>query len=65
MVARDRARNSLVDTVPGRSMPPPRRGEEWRRCIRAGDTPGILHQLIGEQAGFDSQRFRTCSCAPA
>jgi hypothetical protein len=41
----------LTDPVPGRARVPPGRGQDWDRCITDGDTPAIVAQLIGVQAG--------------
>lgn len=41
------------DAVPGVVGPRGRGPQDWSLCIRDGDTPAILDQLIGVRAGFD------------
>ncbi|MFG6281443.1 hypothetical protein [Sphingomonas sp. S6] len=55
---------TLTDPAPGEPRVPPEQGREWNRCITDGDTPAIVDQLIGEQAGIRAIGDSGMLCSP-
>ncbi|PVE60157.1 hypothetical protein DC429_07350 [Arthrobacter sp. TPD3018] len=55
---------TLTDPAPGEPRVPPEQGREWNRCIADGDTPAIVDQLIGEQAGIRAIGDSGMLCSP-
>lgn len=60
---RFRSGTRLTDPVPGQRQAPPQRWQAWDRCIADGDTPAIVDQLIGAQAGIQASEERGTLCS--
>lgn len=60
---RFRSGTRLTDPIAGQRQVAPQRGQEWDRCIADGDTPAIVDQLIGAQAGISTGQDSGTLCS--